>query len=108
MNKYELAVVLSAKVEEDVRSDTLTKCKAMIERYGGQVTDVDDWGKKQLAYEIDKMKEGYYTFIKFESEAEAPAQIESRMRIMDHVIRYLLVKDDGLTPKKEREDNEDE
>ena len=108
MNKYELAVVLSAKVEEDVRSDTLTKCKAMIERYGGQVTDVDDWGKKQLAYEIDKMREGYYNFIKFESEAEAPAQIESRMRIMDHVIRYLLVKDDGLTPKKEREDNEDE
>lgn len=108
MNKYELAVVLSAKVEEDVRSDTLTKCKAMIERYGGQVTDVDDWGKKQLAYEIDKMREGYYIFIKFESEAEAPAQIESRMRIMDHVIRYLLVKDDGLTPKKEREDNEDE
>ena len=108
MNKYELAVVLSAKVEEDVRSDTLTKCKAMIERYGGQVTDVDDWGKKQFAYEIDKMREGYYTFIKFESEEEAHAQIESRMRIMDHVIRNLLVKDDGLTPKKEREDNEDE
>ena len=108
MNKYELAVVLSAKVEEDVRSDTLTKCKAMIERYGGQVTGMDDWGKKQLAYEIDKMKEGYYTFIKFEAETDAPAQIESRMRIMDNVIRYLLVKDDGHTPTKERDDNEDE
>ena len=106
MNKYELAVVISAKVEEDVRSDTLEKAKALIERFGGQIGKIDDWGKKKLAYDIDKMSEGFYYFIRFEAEATAPAEIESRIRIMDNVIRYLLVKDDEDKP--ERDDTQDE
>lgn len=49
MNKYELCVVVSAKVEDDVRAAEIEKCKGYIERFGGQVTNVDDWGKKRLA-----------------------------------------------------------
>ena len=92
MNKYELAVVVSAKIEDDERADTLEKAKALVERFGGQITNVDDWGKKKLAYEIQKMKEAYYYFIQFEAESSAPAEIESRIRIMDNVIRYLCVR----------------
>lgn len=94
MNKYELAVVLSAKAEDDVRNDVLDRCKALVEKHGGQITNVDDWGRKKLAYEIDKMTEGYYYFIQFDAESHTPAEIESRMRIMDHVIRYLCVRND--------------
>ncbi len=94
MNKYELAVVISARVEDEERAATLDKCKALIERFGGTITEVDEWGKKRLAYEIQKMKEGFYTFIRFEAEGTAPAEIESRMRIMDNVIRYLCVRQD--------------
>lgn len=94
MTKYELAVVVSAKLEEEDRANVLEKVKALIERFGGQITNVDDWGKKRLAYEIQKMKEGYYCFIQFDAETSAPAEIESRMRIMDGVIRYLCVKQD--------------
>ncbi len=94
MNKYELAVVVSSKVEDDVRTETVEKCKALIERFGGQITNVDDWGKKRLAYEIQKMKEGYYYFIQFDAESSAPAEIESRVRIMDNVIRFLCVRQD--------------
>ena len=94
MNKYELAVVVSAKIEDDERADTLEKAKALVERFGGQITNVDDWGKKRLAYEIQKMKEGFYYFIQFEAESSAPAEIESRIRIMDNVIRYLCVRQD--------------
>ena len=94
MNKYELAVVVSAKIEDDERADTLEKAKALVERFGGQITNVDDWGKKRLAYEIQKMKEGFYYFIQFEAESNAPAEIESRIRIMDNVIRYLCVRQD--------------
>ena len=65
MNKYELAVVVSAKVEDDVRAGVIEKVKELIARFGGNVTDVDEWGKKRLAYEIQKMKEGYYYFIHF-------------------------------------------
>ena len=94
MNKYELAVVVSAKIEDDERADTLEKAKALVERFGGQITNVDDWGKKRLAYEIQKMKEAFYYFIQFEAESSAPAEIESRIRIMDNVIRYLCVRRD--------------
>lgn len=94
MNKYELAVVVSAKVEDEERAAVVDKCKALIERFGGTITNVDDWGKKRLAYEIQKMKEGFYYFIQFEAESSAPAEIESRIRIMDNVLRYLVVKNE--------------
>lgn len=94
MNKYELAVVVSAKIEDEERAAVVDKCKALIERFGGTITNVDDWGKKRLAYEIQKMKEGFYYFIQFEAESSAPAEIESRVRIMDNVLRYLVVKNE--------------
>ena len=93
MNKYELAVVVSAKIEDEERAAVVDKCKALIERFGGTITNVDDWGKKRLAYEIQKMKDFYY-FIQFEAESSAPAEIESRIRIMDNVLRYLVVKNE--------------
>ncbi|MCM1134327.1 MAG: 30S ribosomal protein S6 [Clostridium sp.] len=92
MNKYELAVVVSAKLEDEERAAVVENCKALIERFGGTITNVDDWGKKRLAYEIQKMKEGFYYFIQFDAESTAPGEIESRIRIMDNVIRFLCVK----------------
>lgn len=94
MNKYELAVVVSANIEDEARAQVVDKCKALIERFGGVIAEVDDWGKKRLAYEVQKMKEGFYYFIKFDAESTAPAEIESRVRIMDNVIRYLIVRQD--------------
>ena len=94
MNKYELAVVVSAKIEDDARAEVVDKCKALIERFGGQITNVDDWGKKKLAYEIDKMNEAFYYFIQFDAESTVPAELESRVRILDNVIRYLCVRRD--------------
>lgn len=95
MNKYELAVVINAKLEDDARTEALDKVKALIERFGGVITNVDEWGKRRLAYEIQKMKEGYYFFIQFDASSEAPAEIEHRIRIMEPVIRYLCVKQDA-------------
>ena len=70
MNKYELAVVVSAKLEDEARADVIEKVKALITRFGGNVTDVDEWGKRRFAYEIQKMSEGYYYFVHFEAEAD--------------------------------------
>ncbi|MCR4589131.1 MAG: 30S ribosomal protein S6 [Lachnospiraceae bacterium] len=94
MTKYELAVVVSAKIEDEERAAVVDKAKALIERFGGTITNVDDWGKKKLAYEIQKQSEGFYYFIQFEAETSAPAEIESRIRIVDNVLRYLCVKQD--------------
>ena len=95
MNKYELAVVVSAKLEDEARAEVIEKVKAMITRFGGNVTDVDEWGKRRFAYEIQKMKEGFYYFIQFDAESDVPAQVEAQVRIMEPVIRYLCVRQDA-------------
>ena len=92
MSKYELCVVLSAKLEEEEKNSALERVKEFVTRAGGNIADVDDWGKKRLAYEIQKMNEGFYYFIHFESETEAPAEIEGDLRIMEPVIRFLCIK----------------
>ena len=95
MNKYELALVVNAKIEDDVRTATVEKAKEYIARFGGTVTEVEEWGKKKLAYEIQKMHEGFYYFIQFEADAQCPAEIERHVRIMDNVLRYLVVRKDA-------------
>ena len=65
MNKYELTVVLNVKLEDEQRAAAIEKVKGYITRFGGTVTNVDEWGKKRLAYEIQKMHEAYYYFIQF-------------------------------------------
>ena len=95
MNKYELALVVSAKVEDEVRDAVVEKAKEFITRFGGTVTEVEDWGKKKLAYDIQKMSEGFYYFIQFDAEADVPAQLEANVRIMEPVLRYLCVRLDA-------------
>ena len=84
-----------AKIEDDERAAVIDKCKALVERFGGTITNVDEWGKKKLADEVQKIKEAFYYFIQFDAETTAPAEIESRVRIMDNVIRYLIVKQEA-------------
>ena len=95
MSKYEIAVVVSAMLEDEERAAVIDRVKEFVTRFGGTVTDVDDWGKKTLAYEIQKMKEAFYYFVHFESDdAECPNNLEQQLRIMDGVIRYLVVRED--------------
>lgn len=94
MNKYELAVAVSAKIEDDERAATIDKVKAYVERFGGQITNIDEWGKRRLAYEIQHMKEAFYYFIQFDAEPAAPAEIEDNIRIMENIVRFLCVRQD--------------
>ena len=96
MNKYELAVVVNVKLEDEERAAVIEKVKEYIVRFSGTVTDVEEWGKKRLAYEIQKMKDAYYYFIKFESEnTDCPNEVEDNIRIMENVIRFLVVKQEA-------------
>lgn len=92
MNKYEMALVLDPTLLDDAKEDRLGKVSALIERFEGKIEKVDDWGKRRLAYEIDKKNEGYYYFIYFDAASSAPAEIENRIRIMDDVLRYLIFR----------------
>lgn len=95
MNKYELALVVSAKVEDDARTAIVEKAKEYITRVGGVVTEVEEWGKKRLSYEIQKQMDGFYYFIQFEAASNVPAAVEQDVRIMDNVLRYLVVRKDA-------------
>ena len=95
MNKYELALVVSAKIEDEARAEVQEKAKNLVSRFGGNVTEVIDGGKKRLAYEIQKQSEGFYYFLQFEAEATVPAEVEKRARIMDNVLRYLIIRLDA-------------
>ncbi len=95
MSKYEIAVVVSAMLEDEERAAVIDRVKDLVTRFGGTVTDVEDWGKKTLAYEIQRMREAFYYFVHFESDdAECPNNLEQQLRIMDGVIRYLVVRKD--------------
>ena len=92
MNKYELALVVNARIEDDARTATVEKAKEYITRAGGTVTEVEEWGKKKLAYEIQHMSEGFFYFIQFDADTTVPAAVEQDVRIMDNVLRFLCVK----------------
>ena len=92
MNKYELTVVVNAKIEDDERAQVIEKVKDLVTRFGGNVTDVDEWGKRRLAYLINDEAEGYYVLYNFESAPEFPAELERIARITDGILRSLVVK----------------
>ena len=89
---YELTVVLGAKLEEEERAAVIANVQGYITRFGGTVTNVEESGKKRLAYEIQKMREAYYYFIQFEGNSNTPNELEKQLRITESVIRYLIVK----------------
>ena len=92
MKNYELSLVFISTLSEEEKVANLEKVKELIARFGGEVTNVDDWGKIKLAYEINKQKEGFYYFIQFNAETSTPAEVESRLRITETVLRYLIVR----------------
>ena len=94
MNKYELAVAVNGQLEADAKNAVLEKVRGLITRFGGTITSEDDWGRRKFAYEVHKVKEGYYVFIKFQAGPEAIAEIEHRIRIVENVYRYLIVSDE--------------
>ena len=94
MNKYEIALVLSSKIDDEARTATLERLKHRVARSGSTITDIDEKGKQRLAYEIQDMIAGYYYFVHFEGPDEAPQYIESHIRIYENVLRYLIVRQD--------------
>lgn len=96
MNKYELCLVLNAKLEDEQRSAELEKVKSYVSRFGGSVMEpIEEWGKRRFAYEINHMNEGFYYFIGFEGKKTTPGELENAIRIMENVVRFLIVKQEA-------------
>ena len=96
MVKYEMGIIIRADLPEDGHNVELDKVKALIDRFGGTIDKLDDWGRRRLAYPIAKLTEGIYTFITYSAPPNAPKEIESRVRLLESVLRFLTVRRDEV------------
>ena len=87
--KYEAMVVFSVNAGEDNVKGLVEKFKTLIEN-NGTVEEVNEWGKRKLAYEIDDQTEGYYVLYTFESKPDFPAEFERVLKITDGVMRSTI------------------
>ena len=91
MSAYEtLFIVHPDLVEEDAKA-MIERVKSVIE-IDGTIQDVEEWGKKRLAYEINKVRDGYFTLIKFESSPKILEELNHIYRITEHILRGIIVK----------------
>lgn len=91
MNKYESVVIINPNVEENALKDLIERFQTLINT-DGKVEQVNELGKKKLAYEIKKNKEGYYVVYDFEANPSLIAELERNYRITDEVIKFIVVK----------------
>lgn len=90
MRNYETMFILKPNTEEESRNAIIEKFKNIISD-GGEVISVDDWGLRKLAYEIQKVKDGYYYLVNFNATNEVILELERNYRIMDAVMRFIVI-----------------
>ena len=76
----------------------IERFKKVIEGQDGSVTDIDEWGARDLAYRIEKQARGYYTLIRYNASGRAVDELERNLRLTDGILRYLTVRADASTP----------
>lgn len=92
---YETTFVLKPDLEDEEKQTILKRVKNAISEHEGEVTEVDAWGKKQLAYEIKDYRSGDYTILEFNAQTTVVNELERIFKIMDGVLRYLVVRNDA-------------
>ena len=92
--KYEVMAVFSLKNGEEPMKELVQKFKERIERHAEAVEVNEDWGKRKLAYPINKKEEGYYVVVTFQASPELPKELDRRLRISEVVMRHLIINKD--------------
>ena len=92
MNKYEILYILKANLDESVKEAQVEKYSNLVTANGGEVENVNKWGNKRFAYEMDGMTEGYYVLMNFTAKPDLPQEIERQMKISDEVVRCMIVR----------------
>ncbi|MDD3223120.1 MAG: 30S ribosomal protein S6 [Clostridium sp.] len=94
MRKYETLFILNPSLDEEAVNASVEKFKGVIENGEGTVDNIDLWGKRKLAYEINKLNEGYYILVNFTADPELPKELDRVFRITDGVVRHIIIKDE--------------
>ncbi len=93
MHKYETIFIINSNLGEEEINGLVEKFKTLIAS-AGEIENVDEWGKRRLAYEIDDMKEGYYVLIDFSADPSSITELERIYKITDGILRHIVVRKD--------------
>ena len=91
MKAYELLFIVDGSLTDEVKDQAIEKVKALIEKTNGNISTVDKWGMRKLAYPINYKSEGFYCLINFEAGVDAPKTIGEALRIQDGIVRFMIV-----------------
>ncbi len=91
MKDYESMVVLKPDLEEEQFEESLSKLENVIKKQGGEITNLEKWGLRDLAYEIQKYKQGNYILLHFQCEPKGIAPIERHYKLADPIIRFVTL-----------------
>ncbi|MCD6141153.1 30S ribosomal protein S6 [Candidatus Acetothermia bacterium] len=91
MREYEIVYVIKPDLSDEERAEKVARIQSLITDHNGEVEDMDDWGKRVLAYEIKHYSEGYYGLINFRLPPESVAAVEERLNIDEDLLRYQIV-----------------
>ena len=100
---YESLFVIKPNLTEEETAAVVNKFTSLIADNGGTVESVNEWGKRRLAYPIEKINEGYYVLVNFKSEAALPAELNRVFGITDEIMRYIVVRSECGAPVAEAE-----
>ncbi|NLG10785.1 MAG: 30S ribosomal protein S6 [Coriobacteriaceae bacterium] len=92
MKAYELLFFVSPTLEEEVREATFKRIDSAITAQGGVVDKVEEWGKRKLAFEVNRLTDGDYSLIDFHADPKDIAEIDRVLRITDAVVRFMIVR----------------
>ena len=92
MKAYELLFFVDPTITDETRAGVMKRIEVAITENGGAVDNVDNWGKRKLAYEIDKLTEGDYTLVNFHADPTQIAELDRVLRINDAVKRHMIVR----------------
>ena len=92
MRDYELVVIISPEVTDEEVPVTLDKMNQFITDRGGSITEVNQWGRRKLAYPIGNFMEGNYVLTQFKMEPKQTAELEASLRLTEEILRHLLVR----------------
>ena len=95
MNLYEALYIITPGMDEESLRGEIDKYNQIIASNGGEVTDVNEWGMRKLAYAIDYITEGYYVLVNFKAESSLPREIERNMKNDEKILRYMIVRKDA-------------
>jgi small subunit ribosomal protein S6 len=92
LRDYELVIIISPDVAEEDIPATIDKVSEFVTSRGGEITEIDRWGKRRLAYPINRFREGNYVLSRFKLEPGTTAELEASLQISETILRHLLVR----------------